>query len=183
VARDVEDEFNLTDGIPAARIGELLTLTRVKAGFEQRDIAKAVGANARRVRRWEEGNEIPSDTAITLFVAACGSSLDELLPPRDHVEFDPSSLLMRVGDSVVSIVEPDNEIVLTTYLRLVRHQRGLWPEDTVHLRKSDIDLLSRTLDLRDQTLEQRLVAHVGLSPEAAAELRFKLIKRRHPSAG
>jgi transcriptional regulator with XRE-family HTH domain len=180
---NADEQFTLTVGVPAARLAELITETRLAAGLDYREVAKAVGTNVRRVKRWEKGEEIPTDEALTLIAATCGSSIDMMLPPRDRVEYDRSSLLMRVGDAVVSIVDPDNEVVLTTYLRLVRQQRGLWPDDEVHLRRSDIDMLSTVLDLRDDALEERLVTFVGLTPEAAAELRFQMIRRRHPSAG
>lgn len=90
---------------------------------------------------------------------------------------------MRVGDQVVSIVDPINEIVLTTYLRLVRIQRALAPDEAVHLRRTDIDLLAGVLDLHDHGLEERLVTQSKMTPQAAAELRFEMIRRRHPLAG
>jgi transcriptional regulator with XRE-family HTH domain len=176
------EQFTYTAGIPAERIAETLLTARASAGLDQREMARAVDAPLRRVRRWERAEEIPSDRFLDKVAIACAIEPAALFPARDRVEFDPRSLLMRVGTAVVSIVEPNNEIVLATYLRLVRQQRGLWPDDTVRLRGTDIDLLSGVLDLRDEGLEDRLVNQIGLTPEAAAELRFRMIRRRHPSA-
>jgi transcriptional regulator with XRE-family HTH domain len=177
-----EAPYTYTNGIPAFRVGELLRMTRISAGIAERDAARSLGVRARRLRRWEEGDEVPSDCELDDFMVLCGCSLDDLFPQRDRIEFDPRSLLMRVGDQVVSIMDPDNEVVLTTYLRLVRQQRVLSPEESVHLRRTDVDLLSGVLDLHDHALEERLVEKLGMSSQAAADLRQKMIRRRHPSA-
>jgi transcriptional regulator with XRE-family HTH domain len=177
----VEEQFTYTSGIPADRIAETLLIARSSAGIDQKSLAKALDTSLRRVRRWETAEEIPSDAFLDRIGELCAVTAGEMFPARDHVEFDPRSMLMRVGTAVVSIVEPNNEIVLTTFLRLVRQQRGLWPDDKVSLRGTDVDLLSTVLDLNDETLENRLVHQIGLTPQAAAELRFRMIRRRHPS--
>lgn len=182
MSRD-EEPYTYTNGIPAIRVAELLRTVRIGAGVSDRDAARALGIRTRRLRRWEEGEEIPSDSELEAFAGVCGRVVDELFPQRDRMEFDPRSLLMRVGEQVVSIVEPDNEVVLTTYLRLVREQRGLKPENPVQLRRTDVDLLASVLDLHDMSLEDRLVSQLGMTPQAAAELRYKMIRRRHPSTG
>ena len=178
-----EEPYTYTSGIPAFRVAELLRTTRISAGLTERELAKNLSMRGRRFRRWEAGDEIPSDVELDAFAEACGRTTDELFPKRDRLEFDPRSLLMRVGEQVVSIVEPDNEVVLTTYLWLVRQQRALGPDEAVHLRRTDIDLLASVLDLHDHSLEERLVSHLFMTPQAAAELRFKMIRRRHPSQG
>jgi transcriptional regulator with XRE-family HTH domain len=182
MAQDAEP-YTYTSGIPAFRVAELLRTVRISAGVSDRDAARALNIRLRRLRRWEAADEIPSDTELEAFAGICGRTIDDLFPQRDRVEFDPRSLLMRVGEQVVSLVDPDNEIVLTTYLRLVRQQRGLRPQDPVHLRRTDVDLLAGVLDLHDHALEERLVTKLGMTAQAAAELRFKMIRRRHPSTG
>ena len=178
-----DEPYTYTSGIPAFRVAELLRTTRISAGWTEKDMAKALGVRGRRFRRWEAGDEIPSDVEMDSFAGVCGVTIDDMFPQRDRLEFDPRSLLMRVGDQVVSIVDPNNEIVLTTYLRLVRIQRALAPDEAVHLRRTDIDLLAGVLDLHDHGLEERLVSQLKMTPQAAAELRFKMIRRRHPSQG
>ena len=182
MSRD-EEPYTYTSGIPAIRVAELLRTVRIGAGVSDRDAARALGIRTRRLRRWEQGEEIPSDDELEAFAGVCGRTVEDLFPQRDRMEFDPRSLLMRVGEQVVSIVDPDNEVVLTTYLRLVREQRGLKPQDPVQLRRTDVDLLASVLDLHDMSLEDRLVSQLGMTPQAAAELRFKMIRRRHPSTG
>jgi Helix-turn-helix domain len=182
MSRD-EEPYTYTSGIPAFRVAALLRTIRISAGVSDRDAAKALAIRNRRLKRWESGDEIPSDHELEAFAGICGRTIEDLFPQRDRVEFDPRSLLMRVGEQVVSLVNPDNEVVLTTYLRLVRQQRGLRPQDPVHLRRTDVDLLAGVLDLHDPSLEDRLVSKLGMTPQAAAELRFKMIRRRHPSTG
>jgi transcriptional regulator with XRE-family HTH domain len=182
MSRD-EEPYTYTTGIPAIRVAALLRTVRISAGVSDRDAAKALGVRSRRVRRWEAGEEIPSDLELEAYAGACGLTIEDLFPQRDRLEFDPRSLLMRVGEQVVSIVDPNNEVVLTTYLRLVREQRGLKPENAVSLRRTDVDLLASVLDLHDPGLEDRLVSQLGMTPDGAAELRYRMIRRRHPSTG
>lgn len=178
-----DETFSYTNGIPAERIASTLLTLRESAGLDRKTVARKSDVPVRRLRRWESGEEIPADVYLEAYATACESTPTELFPVRDRMEFDRKSTLMRVGAAVVSIVDASNEVVLQTYLRLVRQQRGLWPDDSVQLRGSDIDMLSSVLDLRDDCLEDRLVSQIGMSPAAAAELRFRMIRRRHPSAG
>ena len=178
-----DERYTYTLGIPAPRIGELLVRTRIEAGFDQRTLGKALSTSSRRLKRWESGEEVPSDFELEDFAGVCGVVISDIFPARDRVEYDPSSFLMRVGDALVAVSDADNENVLTTYLNLVRQQRALPDTSYVHIRRSDIDLLANALDLHDELLEVHLVRLVGLSPQTAAELRMHLIRRRHPSSG
>lgn len=178
-----DERYTYTTGIPATRLGELLGGSRIKAGFDEKRLAQTLNTSVRRLRRWEAGNEIPSDEEIERFAFACGVAAGDLFPERDRVEYDPQTYLMRVGETIVALPSPDNQAILDTYLRLVRLQRNLPLEAYVHIRKTDIDLLANTLDLHDEHLEERLVVMVGMSPQAAAELRYTLVRRRHPSSG
>lgn len=178
-----EERYTYTTGIPANRLGELLGTSRIRAGLDDRKLARTLNTSSRRLRRWESGHEIPSDDEIERFAFACGVAVGDLFPERDRVEYDPRTFLMRVGESIVAVPNPNNQLILETYLRLVRQQRQLPADSYVHIRKSDIDLLANTLDLHDELLEKRLVVMVGMSPQAAAELRYTLVRRRHPSSG
>ena len=170
--------YSLTNGIPAARIGWLVAEARSDAGLTPDDLAGKTGVRKRLVRRWERGAQIPNDDEILAVARACEIGVGRLLPPRDTVEFDRSARSLRVGASVVSVADVHNEAVLTTYVQLVRQQRGLAAGAAFDIRHEDIDALANSLDLDDTELEARLVAIVGMPADTAAGLRERLVSRR-----
>lgn len=173
--------YSLTQGIPAVRIGWLVAEARSAAGFTQDDLASRTGVKRRLVKRWEKGSQIPNDDEIVGVARALEIGVGNLLPPRDTVEFDRVARSLRVGGAVVSITDVHNEAVLSTYVQLVRQQRGLGAEAPFVIRHEDVDALAGTLDLDDVELQQRLVAVVGLPPAEAAGIHARLLSRKRMS--
>jgi DNA-binding XRE family transcriptional regulator len=170
--------YSLTQGIPATRIGWLVAEARSVAGYTPDDLATRAGVRKRTVKRWEKGAQIPNDDEILAIARACEIGVGKLLPPRDTVEFDRDSRSLRVGSAVVSVADVHNEAVLTTYVQLVRQQRGLGDGAAFEIRHEDVDALAGTLDLDDDELEARLVSIVGMPAESAAGLRERMLHRR-----
>jgi DNA-binding XRE family transcriptional regulator len=173
--------YSLTQGIPGARIGWLVAEARSAAGLTQEDLATRTGVKRRLVKRWERGAQIPNDDEVVAIARSCEIGVGNLLPPRDTVEFDRVARSLRVGGAVVSVADVHNEAVLTTYVQLVRQQRGLAATAGFDIRHEDVDALADTLDLEDTELQQRLVAIVGLPPADAAGIHARLLSRRRMS--
>lgn len=170
--------YSLTQGIPAARIGWLVAEARSGAGLTQEDLATKAGVKRRLVKRWEKGAQIPNDDEILAIARGCEIGVGNLLPPRDTVEFDRVARSLRVGGAVVSVADVHNEAVLSTYVQLVRQQRGLADGAPFDIRHEDVDALAGTLDLEDDELEARLVSIVGLPAADAAHVHARLLSRR-----
>ncbi len=173
--------YSLTQGIPAARIGWLVAEARSAAGFTQDDLATRTSVKRRLVKRWERGAQIPNDDEIVAIARSCEIGVGNLLPPRDTVEFDRAARSLRVGGAVVSVTDVHNEAVLSTYVQLVRQQRGLPDTSAFDIRHEDVDALANTLDLEDSELQQRLVSIVGLPPADAAGIHARLLSRKRMS--
>lgn len=173
--------YSLTQGIPAVRIGWLVAEARSAAGLTPDDLASRTGVKRRLVKRWEKGSQIPNDDEIVAVARALEIGVGNLLPPRDTVEFDRVARSLRVGAAVVSVADVHNEAVLTTYVQLVRQQRGLGDDASFVIRHEDVDALAGTLDLDDDELQQRLVAIVGLPPAEAAGIHARLLSRKRMS--
>lgn len=173
--------YSLTQGIPAARIGWLIAEARSGAGLTQDDLAARADVKRRLVKRWEKGAQIPNDDEIVAIARACEIGVGNLLPPRDTVEFDRTARSLRVGGAVVSVADVHNEAVLSTYVQLVRQQRGLAEGATFDLRHEDVDSLAGTLDLDDAELQQRLVSIVGIPVAEAAGVHARLLSRKRMS--
>ena len=172
------ERFTLTTGVPVARVGWLIAQARTNAALSERELAKHAGVRKRVVRRWESARQVPNDREISAVASACGLDLDELLPPRDVIEFDAAARYMRVGSASVSMTEVHNEAVLATYVSLVREQRNLKLGEVFTFRQQDLDALCDALDLEDTELEDRLVRATGLDAEQAADIHRKLMRRR-----
>ena len=172
------ERFTLTTGVPVARVGWLIAQARINAALSERELAKHTGVRKRVVRRWESARQVPNDREVSAVASACGLDLDELLPPRDVIEFDAAAHYMRVGSASVSMTEVHNEAVLATYVSLVREQRNLKLGEVFTFRQQDLDALCDALDLEDDDLENRLVRVTGLDAEQAAEIHRKLMRRR-----
>ena len=172
------ERFTLTTGVPVARVGWLIAQARNNAALSERELAKHAGVRTRVVRRWESARQVPNDREVSAVASACGLDLDELLPPRDVIEFDAAARYMRVGSASVSMTEVHNEAVLATYVSLVREQRNLKLGEVFTFRQQDLDALCDALDLEDADLEDRLVRATGLDAEQAADIHRKLMRRR-----
>ncbi len=175
--------YTYTAGIPAARIADVIVGAMERAGVDGRQLAAGVGVSRRVARRWAKAAEIPADHEIDSIAKACGADVVELFPHRDVVELDTISQTMRVGSEAVGVALLENDAVLTSYVDLVRIQRGLAPEDEIGLRQEDVEALADSLDLTDMELESRLVRIVGLSRHRAHDVRQAMIRARlaHPS--
>ncbi len=173
--------YSLTHGIPAVRIGWLIAEARTRAGFTAEDLADKVVCKRRIVKRWEKGSQIPNDDEVLAIARACEIGIGTLFPPRDTVEFDRTARSLRVGGAIVSVSDVHNEAVLTTYVELVRQQRGLPDGAAFDIRHEDVDALASTLDLDDDELEHRLVTIVGMPADVAAGMRDRLLTRRRMS--
>jgi len=173
--------YSLTHGIPAVRIGWLIAEARTRAGLTADDLADKVACKRRVVKRWEKGSQIPNDDEVLAVARACEIGIGTLFPPRDTVEFDRTARSLRVGMAVVSVSDVHNEAVLSTYVELVRQQRGLPDGAAFDIRHEDVDALASTLDLDDDELEQRLVTIVGMPADVAAGMRERLLTRRRMS--
>jgi hypothetical protein len=180
-----EPGYSHTFGIPAVRVGWLISRARSKANLDEKSLAVAIDVRKRIVRRWERGEQIPGDEAVEAIAAACGIDVPTLLPLRDVVEFDRASRFLRVGSSLVSVAELHNDAILNAYVELVRDQRGVLPGRPFKVRTEDLDVLATSLDLQDDELEKRLVKIIGLTPADAGELRRQIVRRRMamPAAG
>ena len=172
------ERFTLTTGVPVARVGWLIAQARTNAALSERELAKHASVRKRVVRRWESARQVPNDREVSAVASACGLDLDELLPPRDVIEFDAAARYMRVGSASVSMTEVHNEAVLATYVSLVREQRNLKLGEVFTFRQQDLDALCDALDLEDAELEDRLVRATGLDAEQAADIHRKLMRRR-----
>src|SRR5215216_6990968 len=95
--------YTYTAGMPAARVGWLVARARAIAGIADRDLAATIGLPLRAIRRWERGDQVPSDDEIEAIAAACGTRLTELLPRRTSVSYDPSTGIMRMGDQALAL--------------------------------------------------------------------------------
>ena len=104
------------------------------------------------------------------------SEISELI--KSKIQNLDTASQVRTQGTVVSVTDVHNEAVLTTYVQLVRQQRGLPAGAAFEIRHEDVDALADTLDLDDAELEARLVAIVGLPAEAAAGIRQRLLSRR-----
>jgi hypothetical protein len=172
--------YDLAADVPAERLAHLLRRARVRAGLEDRALARLLGVRPKVVAGWEDGTDRPDDDALCRFAAACGIDVDTLLRRRDVVEVDRATGTMRVGTSAVRFdwSRTSNAMVLHTYAGLVREQRGLRPDQPVRFRDDDIEALAQALDLTDAELEARFVQIIGLSPQEAADVRRRMVGRR-----
>ncbi len=174
--KNMSARYRYTRGIPTPRIAEILRNAAADASMSEADLTRTLGLRRRVVRRWLRGEEIPCDQEIEQFASACGALVIDLFPIRDVVEYDPSLLVLRVGDHAVGISDLSNDGVLRTYLSLVRAQRGLAEDAPVTLRVEDVEVLSVALDLDDEELEARLQLLGHMTAVEAHDARARILR-------
>jgi transcriptional regulator with XRE-family HTH domain len=172
--------YDLAADVPVERLAHLLRRARVRAGLDDRALAKQLGVRLKDVLAWECGDDRPDDTVLERYASICNVTIEDLLRRRDVVEVDLRRGTMRVGTSVARFdwQLTSNAAVLHTYVGLVREQRNLRPDQPVRFRDDDVESLSAALDLTDVELESRFVQIVGLSPQEAADVRMRMLHRR-----
>lgn len=65
---------------PATEIGRNIAAERVRAGLRQSDLGKAIGKDASRISRWEQGLAEPRVSELRAIALALGCGLERLLP-------------------------------------------------------------------------------------------------------
>src|SRR3954453_6601756 len=73
---------------PAPRVGQLLSAARRRHDRSEQDVAIAVGVPLQKVRRWEQGLEVPTVDQVARLAALYGESTEQLLPERDVAVLD-----------------------------------------------------------------------------------------------
>lgn len=169
-------------GVPAPRLGALLTAARTRAGLDVDDVAARAGVGARRLRRWERGEDLPSDDDLAAVLGVLGIDAGELVPAREPVAYDADQGLVTVGHRSAAVTPAGdgdgNEAVLRTYLGLVAEVRGTRLGAGIGLRIDDIEVLAQLLDLDDADLEARLERLLGVTPTAAGTIRALISRHR-----
>ncbi|MEO7556818.1 MAG: helix-turn-helix transcriptional regulator [Acidimicrobiales bacterium] len=171
-----------------ARIGELLRRARHDRALGPEYVARSARVGRRDVSRWERGRSRPTTDELVRLAGALGMSIDELIPPRTRVRYEPQTRTLILGDRTVAIVRRaddanGNSAVLRTYLGAVAASRGCLPGTPLALRRDDIAVLAQLLDLDDDDLEIRLQRLLGLSATDAAAVRSRLLSRSVTAVG
>jgi transcriptional regulator with XRE-family HTH domain len=168
--------------VPARRIGELLGTARRNAGMELDLVAARAGVGARRLRRWERGDDAPTADEIERIAHTLGTSASALVPEREPVQYTPEANVITVGGRTAEITPAEdgdaNELVLDTYLQLVAEVRGVSMDRPFALRHDDIEILAELLDLDDCDLDERLARKLGVGLGAARDVRRRLSRQR-----
>ncbi|MEI7886572.1 MAG: helix-turn-helix transcriptional regulator [Actinomycetes bacterium] len=149
---------------------------RILSGLNQREAARRIGISRSTLRSWEAHRTIPDASQLVSAVAALGDDLQDVMVARTDL-IDPQHLgVLRVGDEQILVADylgPDttpqqfNIDLIQSYLAAVRRQRGLRPEEKVHLRAHDLSALAVVLDLTDKELQELLTTEFNLSDESA----------------
>ena len=64
-------------------IGEMVREARRYAGFNQAELAAAIGTTQSAVSRWERGHDVPRADTLVAILRACGYEADLVLRRRD----------------------------------------------------------------------------------------------------
>jgi transcriptional regulator with XRE-family HTH domain len=147
--------------VPAARLGMLLVGRREAAGLTVAEAAAAVGVRRRTYLGFERGRRLAPPQLVARLLAAFGSTLEELLPPR--VSIDPD--LLQADEPAA---------ILRSYIALVRSWRGT-AGGPLRFRADDVAVLVALLGREPATIERRLVELTGCDPAEASRLRRVLV--------
>ncbi len=149
-------------GVPSRRLGEVLRLSRRKAGRSVADTALRCDLLQRWLLDVEAGRFAADADVVADLLAAYDAELDEVLPPRRPL---------------VPLDGVDQKEVLRRYLAALRRWRGA--EAVGPLRASDLEVLSALLGTPAGKLERRLRRLAGRPrPEGRPAISAWLGRRR-----
>lgn len=162
-----------------SRTGERIRAARRTAGLRIADVAVRAGVPRRALHGWERGTGRATSTQLAAVAEAVGVRLDQLVPARRPMCFDPVERTLRIGDRV-EVAGPalGNDGVLQAYAALVRRARRATTDAPIAVRRSDVDLLAHALDLDDAQLTTQLARHLGVPAPHAASLGDRLRHHR-----
>lgn len=186
--------YALTEGVPAARVGERLVQARRNAGLGRWRAARTARVARTSLARIERGRMQPPDGTLIALCRAYDVTLTWLIPERSGNEVRVGAGLIEVaGRSRVlggsgGVGDGDDAAVgavLASYLAIVRELRGVAAGGVVSLRDEDLVALARALGDTPSEIEARLVDLMKLSRDEARAVRRELLKRRVavPAAG
>ena len=179
--------FALTDGVPETRVAQRLVDARRRAGITRRRASRQTGVARSNLVRIEKGRMRPPDGTLIALCRSYGVTLTWLIPERSGnlVRVTPESIEVAGRSRVLGGEDPDVDVVLRSYLSLVRELRGAANGSVVHLRDEDLAALAQALGDTPSEIEARLVDLMMLSRDEARIIRRELVKRRvgAPAAG
>ncbi|MGQ0617912.1 MAG: helix-turn-helix domain-containing protein [Acidimicrobiia bacterium] len=161
------------------RIGERIRAARRTAGLKIAEVAIRAGVPRRTLHGWERGTGRASSAQLAAVAEAVGLRLDQLVPARRPVRFDPVERTLRIGDRT-EVADPalGNDGVLPAYAALVRRARRAAADTPIAIRRCDVELLAHALDLDDADLATQLARHLRVPAPHAASLGDRLRHHR-----
>ena len=176
---DSAGPFLLTAGVPADRVGARLAELRTRAGLSRRELASRLDVNRWWVRRWESGSHRLPDPVVRRALTELHLSLEELIPQRLPVRYDPTGPQLVLGTASVPL-QPGagNAGVLAAFVALVEESRTVSPAGPWELRTDDLAVLAELLDLEAHDLDGALMHVFGLDAVAARAVRARMRRQR-----
>lgn len=156
----MSDQELSPEQISAARLGAWLQSTREAKGLSRRDVAARSGVAAWRLRAWESGVGRPDPGRLEALLAALGSTLDDLYPPRVPFAFDA----LEDGSTGGSLSQ------------VVARMRQSAPGGLPTLRRADLEALAERIGSDPTDIELRIVALTRCSPFEAEAIRRRLVE-------
>ena len=161
----------------SSAVQQQLQDARQRAGLTLDEAAQATGLLRSYLAALESGRRRPLPREVERLGAAYGADLSDLLPARRPVEVEAGRITVA-GQSRRLRDAADDREVYAAYLFLLYAVRGAAPGDRIPLRSSDVELLMQVVGDDEVTIERRLVALMGCTPEEASRLGSVLLRHR-----
>src|ERR1700686_2175513 len=147
-------------------VGRNLRQVRKQQGLSRGAAARSAGLPRRGLAQYEGGKVQVPESDLWCLAGSCGVDVSELLPRRKPLHVSPDLSTISTGDTIRHLRGPaEPEGVLREYLAMIYELRNLPPGSPVPLRQPDLTALADALGGTPDTIEHRLVALIGASPE------------------
>ncbi len=186
--------FTHTEGVSAAdvalvpprRLGALLIDARSTADLSLSELADRSSGrfSVDDLAAIEAGERDLFDADLRAIAAVYDVDAGDLVPERSRLVIDLDERRIAAGPHQQPIKAPTADEVLATYLSLVYMMRNSTPGTPLPLRQTDVDVLSRALEIASIDVETRLVDLMG-DPDRIVSRRQSIWRSRFllPVAG
>jgi hypothetical protein len=172
--------------VPPRRLGLLLIDARQRADRSLPELAARSGGrfSVRDLLAIEAGDRELFDADLRTVAALYDLDPGELVPERSRLVIDLDDRRIAAGSHQQPIKAPTADEVLATYLSLVYLMRNSTPGTPLPLRQTDVDVLSRALEIASADVETRLLDLMA-DPDRAVTRRHSIWRSRFllPVAG
>ncbi len=172
--------------MPPRRLGALLVDARAHADLTLPELADLSGGrfSVGDLLAIEAGERDLFDADLRAIAAIYDIDAGELVPERSRLVIDLEERRIAAGPHQQPIKAPTADEVLATYLSLVYMMRNSTPGTPLPLRQTDVDVLSRALEIASVDVETRLVDLMG-DPDRIVSRRQSIWRSRFllPVAG